>query len=230
MASEGAIDSDVVCCASALPTGRSHTGLPVVSSLATKASLRPEQATGSPSTDSEEAKSPASTTSPAASSATATATSAPDPPKARLQRCLPSRSKAATNASEAPALRSVADDYLTRIGRYTRCEEVEVKDARALSGALPRDATVVALEVHGEALGSDAFARRLERWGSLGKGDVAFVIGGAEGIPEAVSQNAQARLSLSSLTLPHRLARVVLFEQLYRALTILRGEPYARED
>ena len=129
-----------------------------------------------------------------------------------------------------PALRSVADDYLSRIRRYTRCEEVEVKDARALSGALPRDATVVALEVHGEALSSDAFARRVERWSSLGKGDVAFVIGGAEGIPQALSQSARARLSLSPLTLPHRLARVVLFEQLYRALTILRGEPYARED
>ncbi|HEX5100948.1 MAG TPA: 23S rRNA (pseudouridine(1915)-N(3))-methyltransferase RlmH, partial [Polyangiaceae bacterium] len=73
-------------------------------------------------------------------------------------------------------------------------------------------------------------AARLERWGRRGKGDVAFVLGGAEGIPKALLDGAHARLSLSSLTLPHRLARVLLFEQIYRAFTILRGEPYARED
>ena len=58
---------------------------------------------------------------------------------------------------------------------------------------------------------------------------VAFLVGGAEGLPPELTRRAEARLSLSSLTLPHRLARVVLFEQLYRAMTILRGEPYARE-
>jgi 23S rRNA (pseudouridine1915-N3)-methyltransferase len=56
------------------------------------------------------------------------------------------------------------------------------------------------------------------------------VIGGAEGIPAALSERADARISLSKLTLPHRLARVLLYEQLYRSFTILRGEPYARED
>ncbi len=70
----------------------------------------------------------------------------------------------------------------------------------------------------------------MERWTSRGKGSVAFVIGGAEGIPSELSKKADARLSLSRLTLPHRLARVVLLEQLYRSLSILRGEPYARED
>jgi 23S rRNA (pseudouridine1915-N3)-methyltransferase len=58
---------------------------------------------------------------------------------------------------------------------------------------------------------------------------VAFIIGDADGIPKALSKNAAARLSLSKLTLPHRLARVLLLEQLYRSLSILRGEPYARE-
>lgn len=127
------------------------------------------------------------------------------------------------------AFRELADDYLGRIRRYVRCEELEVKEAAALGSAPPSDALVVALEVHGEALSSEALSRRLEQWGSRGKGHVAFLIGGAEGIPAEVSRRADVRLSLSSLTLPHRLARVVLYEQLYRALSILKGEPYARE-
>lgn len=127
------------------------------------------------------------------------------------------------------ALRAVADDYLARVGRYVRCDEVEVRDAAGLERSLPSGARVVALEVGGRALGSEAFARQLERWGSHGKGVIAFVIGGAGGIPRELSARADDRLSLSSMTLPHRLARVVLFEQIYRAMTILRGEPYARE-
>jgi 23S rRNA (pseudouridine1915-N3)-methyltransferase len=128
------------------------------------------------------------------------------------------------------AFRELADDYLGRVRRYTRCDELEVRDGAALEKALPADALSVALEVKGEALTSEGLSRRLEQWGSRGKGVVAFLIGGAEGIPEATSKRADARLSLSTLTLPHRLARVVLYEQLYRAFSIQRGEPYARED
>lgn len=126
-------------------------------------------------------------------------------------------------------LRSVADDYLGRVGRYVRCDEIEVRDAAALERALPVGARIVALEVAGRALGSEAFAKQLERWGRDGKGAIAFVIGAADGIPPGISARADERLSLSAMTLPHRLARVVLYEQLYRAMTILRGEPYARE-
>jgi 23S rRNA (pseudouridine1915-N3)-methyltransferase len=125
--------------------------------------------------------------------------------------------------------RALADDYMGRLRRYTACEEREVKAASDLEGAIPKGALVVALEVHGDAVTSPELARRVESWASRGKGIVAFVIGGAEGIPKALSTKAEARLSLSKLTLPHRLARVFLAEQLYRAMTILRGEPYARE-
>ena len=128
------------------------------------------------------------------------------------------------------SLRAVADDYLERASHYARVREVEVKSDAELERALPREATVIALDPAGDAVTSRELAARLERWGRRGKGDVAFVLGGAEGIPQALLDGAHARLSLSSLTLPHRLARVVLFEQLYRAFTILRGEPYARED
>jgi len=128
------------------------------------------------------------------------------------------------------SLRAVADDYLARAAHYAKVSEVEVKSDAELERALPRESTVVALDPAGQALKSREFAAQLERWGRRGKGDIAFVIGGAEGIPSSILDGAHARLSLSSLTLPHRLARVVLFEQLYRAFTILRGEPYARED
>ena len=128
------------------------------------------------------------------------------------------------------SLRAVVDDYFTRVRRYARCDEIEVKDDRALAKAIPPDSVVVALEVDGESVSSTEFSQRIERWTSRGKGSVTFVIGGAEGIPAELSRAADARLSLSRLTLPHRLARVFLAEQLYRALSILRGEPYAREE
>lgn len=128
------------------------------------------------------------------------------------------------------ALRAVADDYLARLRRYVTVEEVEARDDAGLARALKPDETVVALEVRGDAVTSEELAARVERWGSTGKGQMAFLIGGATGLPSDVSQGARARLSLSTLTLPHRLARVLLLEQLYRAMTILRGEPYARED
>ena len=128
------------------------------------------------------------------------------------------------------SLRAVADDYLGRASHYARVSEVEVKSDADLPRAIPREATVIALDPGGDAVTSRELAGRLERWGQRGKGDLAFVIGGAEGIPDALLTTAHARLSLSRLTLPHRLARVVLLEQLYRAFTILRGEPYARED
>jgi 23S rRNA (pseudouridine1915-N3)-methyltransferase len=127
------------------------------------------------------------------------------------------------------ALRAVAADYIERAARYLRCDEIEVASASKLEAAIPADAFVVALEVGGLALSSKGFAGKLEAWGRRGKGVVVFVVGAADGIPRAVSDAADAKLSLSTLTLPHRLARVVLWEQIYRALTILRGEPYARE-
>lgn len=127
-------------------------------------------------------------------------------------------------------VRVIADDYLKRIRRYAKCDEIEVKSAKDLASAIPSGALVVAMEVEGDVVTSTELSKRVERWSSTGKGIVAFVIGGAEGIPKDLSKSATARLSLSKLTLPHRLARVLLLEQLYRSLSILRGEPYAREE
>ncbi|MFC1641744.1 23S rRNA (pseudouridine(1915)-N(3))-methyltransferase RlmH [Myxococcota bacterium] len=129
-----------------------------------------------------------------------------------------------------PELRALADQYLGRIRRYARCDEWEVREAGRLQQISLDGARHVALDVTGERLTSLEFAARLDRWTSTGKGAVAFFLGGADGIPEPLLAGAHHRLSLSSLTFPHRLARVLLYEQLYRALTILRHEPYARED
>jgi len=126
-------------------------------------------------------------------------------------------------------LREAIDVYVHRLERYCRVEEVEVKDGPKVASALERackDATVVALEVDGQVMTSRQMARRVERLASQGKGIVAFVIGGADGLPDGFSRAARERWSMSTLTFPHRIARLVLSEQLYRSMTILRGEPY----
>lgn len=126
-------------------------------------------------------------------------------------------------------LRDLLDDYVGRLKRYCPVEEIELKDGPKVGDQIARhseEATLVALDVKGEALTSKQLARRLERLASRGKGVVAFAIGGADGLPRETLARAHARWSLSAMTFPHRLARLVLTEQLYRGMTILRGEPY----
>ncbi len=133
------------------------------------------------------------------------------------------------------ALRSVLDDYYGRIRRYTKLEEIELKDGahdevRArFEKAFDARGRVVALEVEGEAFSSRRLADFVQRCELDGVSSVSFAIGGAYGLPPEVSRAAHVRLSLSAMTLPHRLARVVLAEQIYRAYTILRGEPYSHD-
>ena len=126
------------------------------------------------------------------------------------------------------ALRAACDEYLSRIRHYAKIEEREVKDeARSLGGAIPDDSRLVALSRHGEAWTSERLAELTGTWEMEGR-DVTFAIGGATGLPEDVLQRAERVWSIGPLTLPHELARVVLYEQLYRAYTIRRGEPYHR--
>jgi len=91
---------------------------------------------------------------------------------------------------------------------------------------VPAGVEIVALTRKGEAWSSTRLARYLEALAVQGRAGAAFLIGGAWGLAEDLLARASHRLSLSSLTLPHELARLVLAEQLYRAGTILRGEPY----
>lgn len=130
-------------------------------------------------------------------------------------------------------LRSLLSDYYGRIGRYAKLEEVELKDGKEaevsgrIARSIPDRSRVVALEVDGRAMSSQALAKWIDRAENDSVQTVVFLIGGAYGLPEELSKKADLRLSLSAMTLPHRLARLVLAEQLYRAFTISRGEPYS---
>lgn len=125
------------------------------------------------------------------------------------------------------AFRTACDDYLARVRHYARVEEQEVKDDARVLAAVPAGARLVALSRTGNAWSSRELARRTERW-ELDARDVAFAIGGADALPAAVLARADDVWSLSALTFPHELARVIVLEQLYRAYTIRRGEPYHR--
>jgi 23S rRNA (pseudouridine1915-N3)-methyltransferase len=103
-------------------------------------------------------------------------------------------------------------------------DEVLRDEGRRLAAALPDAGTVVALAIDGRESDSETFSGGLQRW--LERGPVAFVIGGSLGLADEVRRAADAELSLSRLTLPHQLARVVLAEQLFRALKIARRETY----
>jgi 23S rRNA (pseudouridine1915-N3)-methyltransferase len=102
------------------------------------------------------------------------------------------------------------------------------REAALLLAAAPKGATIVALDERGKTLDSAAFAARLARWRDDGVGDLAFLIGGADGLAEAVRREAALVLSLGPMTWPHLLVRGMLLEQLYRAQQILAGHPYHR--
>ena len=135
---------------------------------------------------------------------------------------------------------SMFDDYANRVRRFgVACDtrwvpevrpggrfsdaHVREREARNLREALPERCNVIALSPDGRSLTTDSFTRRLERWSNP---LVAFVLGGPLGLDPSFRKAADAVLSLSPMTLPHDLARVVLAEQIYRAVTILRGVPY----
>jgi len=138
-------------------------------------------------------------------------------------------------------LRALAEDYLGRLRRFVRCEVTELRESGArteregiedegkrIIGALHREALVVLLDVGGREWSSHELAAEVEKWQNRGPKEVAFVIGGHNGVSSEVARRAQARWSLSRMTLTHEMARVVLAEQLYRAYTIIQGLPYQK--
>ena len=101
-------------------------------------------------------------------------------------------------------------------------------EAALLRAALPEGALVVCLDERGQQLSSPEFARRLGQWADQGRADLAFVIGGADGLDPALRDEADMLLSFGPMVWPHKLVRVMLAEQLYRAASIGAGLPYHR--
>ena len=143
------------------------------------------------------------------------------------------------------AFAELSREYERRIGRYAKFRVYEVAEAKyqgspgenEIAQILQREAAAirrelagrwyfVALDPAGEPLSSVELAGRLNGLALQGTSAVAFVIGGSLGLDRELAREADMRLSLSAMTFPHQLARVVLLEQVYRALTLIRGEPY----
>ncbi len=141
------------------------------------------------------------------------------------------------------AERDLIDDYLTRFDRTGRAlglgpaqiHEVEDKkgggmaaEATLLERAIPQGALLCTLDERGKVMSSPDFANLLARWRDDGRSDVAFAIGGADGLDPGLRAQADASLSFGKMVWPHMLVRVMLSEQLYRAASILAGSPYHR--
>jgi 23S rRNA (pseudouridine1915-N3)-methyltransferase len=103
-----------------------------------------------------------------------------------------------------------------------------LEESIALANIIPKGAATVLLEPRGEAIDSNALTARLRGWNDSGR-DVAFVIGGPDGLAPTLSDQADLHLAFGALTWPHQLVRIMLLEQIYRATTILSGHPYHRE-
>lgn len=144
-------------------------------------------------------------------------------------------------------LRAAQEEYVRRLKPYAKVEVVEVKEEplpppyqreaveRAVSREgeellrrLPREGYVVALDRAGKMLSSEEFASFLQDLTRSGRSRVCFVIGGSAGLSPAVLKAADFCLSLSKLTFPHQLVRIILLEQVYRAFKIIFREPYHR--
>jgi len=139
--------------------------------------------------------------------------------------------------------KALVDDYLLRFDRTGRAlalgpahvHEVEDKrglgmaaEAALLERAIPAGSLIVCMDERGAQMTSPQFAQRLADWRDGGRQDVAFVIGGADGIDPSLRARADAAISFGTMVWPHLLVRVMLAEQLYRAATILGSGPYHR--
>jgi 23S rRNA (pseudouridine1915-N3)-methyltransferase len=139
-------------------------------------------------------------------------------------------------------VRDACEDYAARIRRYVNLALIVVPEERiAASGKkefilrqegrrirekIPLAAVRVILDEKGRKFTSEEFARQIEKWNASGLREVVFILGGAYGLEGDLKQNADFLLSLSSMTLTHGMARMVLLEQVYRAFTLIRKEPY----
>ncbi len=112
--------------------------------------------------------------------------------------------------------------------RARRAQDRLAEEAARLAAILPRDAVIAALDERGENLSSAMLAKRLRGFRDSRRSATAFLVGGADGLAATLKGRADFRLAFGAMTWPHQLARIMLLEQLYRAVTILSGHPYHR--
>lgn len=129
---------------------------------------------------------------------------------------------------------ALQSEYLQRLSHFVKYEITELRDAgielesKRIIEKVNQSQFVCVLDVKGQAVSSHELAEKIENWQNRGLKEIAFVIGGAEGVASEVVEKADFSLSLSFLTFTHETARVILAEQLYRAFTIIKGFPYQK--
>ena len=146
-----------------------------------------------------------------------------------------------TGKTKDARLRALSEEYLKRLNRFVRCEVTELresahnesktgieKDSQRISDALRSGTVVVLLDRDGSQWTSEQLAAQVERWQNAGAKEINFVIGGPAGVSRELTAAADKRWSLSRLTFTHEMTRGLVFEQLYRAYTIINGLPYQK--
>jgi 23S rRNA (pseudouridine1915-N3)-methyltransferase len=136
--------------------------------------------------------------------------------------------KRAVQAGRGIGIRSI-EIVEIRESRAPDAERRKLDESIAIANVIPDGAAVVLLDERGDGIGSAAFADQLGRWRDGGQAAAVFVIGGADGLADTLRDRARITLNFGQATWPHQLVRIMLLEQLYRAVTILSGHPYHRE-
>jgi 23S rRNA (pseudouridine1915-N3)-methyltransferase len=121
---------------------------------------------------------------------------------------------------------AAADEYIKRISGFGKIKLIDVKEDCEILAKIPQSAYVFALCIEGEKLSSEGFSARLQKIYLSEKKGIYFIIGGSDGLPQEVKARADMRLSMSDMTFAHRLAKIMLLEQLYRALSIQNNRSY----
>ena len=133
----------------------------------------------------------------------------------------------AAKAGRAIGIRAVTISEIDE-SRARRTADRVAEEAAGLKAVIPPQAAIVALDERGETLTSEVFAQRIGRWRDQGRPALVFLIGGPDGLSPELLAKADVRLAFGRMTWPHQLVRIMILEQLYRAIAIISGHPYHR--